>query len=174
MERAAGIVTTNPSSDVSDHAKSLVELADTYVITTDGRALDVYTEAWEMLADPEFDDLRYQLFGTPKMLFPDEPIQPVLARHPMNAVVGDELFVDIEYDIRHDGRVRNVKIVEGNVPNEEKKMLKTYVSRLKYRPRIVEGEFFMTEGLSWHQTFRVLEKVPEPTNVSPVVVGDGS
>ena len=166
MERAASIVSSNPSTDVPEIARSLVTLGDTYLLTNDPRALDEYQKAWDLLSKrPEYEQLRHDLFGRPKRL--SEPVQYVLDRQPTTAEVGVELYVDLEYDIQGDGRVRNVRVLEGNVPNSQKKILRQQISGMKFRPRMVDGEFSVSKGLSLHQTFRVAAaKQPSTVKVS--------
>ncbi len=172
MERALSIVSTHPSTDESDIAKSFVNLADTYIITSDHRAKEVYLQAWQVLADhPEYDELRYELFGKPKRLFPKRRIQPVLNRFPASVQPGHKLFMDLEYDVRSDGRVQNVRVIDSNIPNEQKRVFKGIISKMRFRPRIVDGELFETKGLSLHQIFRVVGQAPSvgiSLNPSPI------
>ena len=162
MERAAHIVSSSQSSDVSDIAQTLVDLGDTYLLTNDRRALDTYLSAWGLLSQrSSYADLRYDLFGTPKRLYPDKPTQFYLTRKPANVEEGEELYVDLEYDIRFDGRVNNIKILEGNVPNSQKKRLKDYLYRVRFRPQIVNGEFTQIERLRLHQTFYLIAEIQD-------------
>lgn len=162
MERVLEIVRGNPATDKADHAKALVALADLYTITTDSRAGDRYLEAWQLLADdPVQEELRYELFARPRRLLPEVPILPVLYRHPVGVEKGDELFVDIEYDIREDGRVRNAAVTDGNVSNSDRKLMRDFVSTMRFRPRLVDGQLIKTEGMSLHQNYRFKEREPE-------------
>lgn len=162
MERALDIVRSNPGTDEADHARALVQLADLYTTTSDNRASKLYKEAWVLLANHEAsDDLRYELFGRPVRLVPEVPVQPVLFRHPVEVEEGNELFVDIQYDIREDGRVRNAQVIDGNVPNAERKLMRDFVSTMRFRPRMLDGELQTTEGMLLHQTYRVRERTPE-------------
>ena len=168
MERALKIVQANPATDRADHARALVALGDLYTTTSDNRASDAYMEAWELLGEEEeLDDLRYELFGRPVRLVPEAPIQPVLFRHPVDVEEGSELFVDIQYDIREDGRVRNSTVIEGNVPNSDRKLMRDFVSTMRFRPRIKDGELTATEGMLLHQTYRVKNREPKASfNIS--------
>lgn len=162
MERALEIVRGNPATDKADHAKALVALADLYTITADTRAGDMYLEAWQLLADdPVQEQLRYELFARPKRLLPEVPIQPVLYRHPVEVEKGNELFVEIQYDIREDGKVRNAVVIEGNVPNSDRKLMRDFVSTMRFRPRIVDGQLARTEGMSLHQNYQIKEHAPD-------------
>lgn len=162
MERALSIVRGNPATDKADHAKALVDLADLYTLTSDSRAGDLYIEAWQLLSDDQAQEqLQYELFARPKRLHPEVPIQPVLFRHPVGVEKGEELFVDIRFDIREDGRVRNAVIQDGNVANSDRKQMRNFVAGMRYRPRVVEGELAETEGMDLHQNYLFKERIPE-------------
>ncbi len=162
MERALDIVTSNPATDKPDHAKALIDLADFYNITSDKRATETYKAAWDLLAsDPNYEDLQYQYFGKPMRLHPETPVRPTLTRHPVDVEKGNELYVDLQYDVMPSGKVDNVRIVDGNVPNSEKRVMRNFVGDMRFRPRIVDGELVPTEGLSLHQVYTVKERIPE-------------
>lgn len=162
MERALSIVESNPGTDVTDHARALVDLGDVYTITADNRAADVYLEAWNLLSDdPDLVEVRNELFGTPTRLFPQQLRVIALDRHPSSVDEGDPLFANVEFSVVDNGRVARVKVLDGNVPNEEKNMLRRHLRSAKFRPRIVDGEVVETEGLMLHQTFEVVKPEPE-------------
>lgn len=162
MERALEIVRTNPATDVADYAKALVSLGDLYTKTSDIRSMEMYKEAWALLSeDPAHEELRYELFGRPARLLPEAPIQPVLFRQPVDVEEGEELFVNIQYDIREDGKVRNSRVLDGNVPNADRKLMRDFVSTMRFRPRIKDGELQRTDGMTLHQTYEVRRKEPQ-------------
>jgi hypothetical protein len=156
MERAMGIVVNHPASDDSDVARSYISLADTYVLTSNRRAKDLYLQAWEILsADPAHEELRYELFGRPKRLHPLKPIDMQIDHFPTGIEPGTKLFIDVEYAVYPNGRVRNIKVLETNISTAETKQFKYFVGEMRYRPRIIEGEIQTTEGLGMYQTFEV-------------------
>ncbi|MBL4681257.1 MAG: hypothetical protein JKY88_11120 [Pseudomonadales bacterium] len=156
MERASQIISDSPTTDITDHVKSLIALGDTYLITQDARSNSIYTQAWNLLDEvPENQSIRDQFFGQPKLLYPDVLIERILTRQPSNTTPSEDLFVDLEYDVRQNGRVRNIQVIESNVPNNEKKLLRNYVSKMRYRPRLVNGQAVTTEGIKLHQIFKV-------------------
>lgn len=173
MERALEIVDKHPATDTIDRAKAIVSLADLYTVTSDARASTLYLEAWGLLSEDEaYLDLRYELFGRPHRLKPEAPISPVLFRQPVEVEIGEELYVDIQYDIREDGRVRNARVMAGNVPNADRKMMRDFVTTMRFRPRITGGVLQVTEELSLHQTYRVRKKSAESSfNISSGVGG---
>lgn len=164
MERAVSIVDANPGTDVTDRARILVDLGDVYTITSDHRADETYLQAWNLLTgadDPALIEVRNELFGTPTRLFPDKIRAIALDRQPSSVEAGNPLYADVEFSVVENGRVSNVKIVDGNVPNEEMNMLRRHLRSAKFRPRIVNGEIVGTEGLMLHQTFEVIDPDPE-------------
>ena len=173
MERALEIVKNDPATDTIDQVRAMVDLADLYTITSDIRGSALYLEAWQLLAEEEaYAELRYELFGRPHRLKPEVPIAPVLARQPVEVEKGNELYVDIQYDIREDGKVRNARVLDGNVPNADRKMMRDFVTGMRFRPRITDGELQITEGMSLHQTYRVRKKKVENSfNISSGVGG---
>jgi tetratricopeptide (TPR) repeat protein len=176
MEKALAIILDNPASDLADQAKAMVSLADLYTKTSNARSSQLYLDAWNLLAeDDAHEDLRYELFGRPLRLVPEVPVQPVLFRHPVEVEKGTELFVDVQYDIRKDGRVRNAKVVDGNVPNGDRKLMRDFVSTMRFRPRIQDGELLSTEGMLLHQTYRVREREPKTSiSISTGTRGSGN
>lgn len=162
MERATDIIINHPGTDVADHARALVELGDMYTITADTRAEEMYLEAWNLLsASEDLMDVRNDLFGTPKRLFPDRIPVIALDRQPISVEEGDPLFANVEYSVVDNGRVARVRVIDGNVPNEKKNMLRRHLRLARFRPRIVDGEMVSTEGLTLHQTFEVVLPDPE-------------
>ena len=168
MQRAYAIVSNHPSSDTADVANALVKLADTYTLTSDTRNVPTYEAAWALLDDtPENEQLRYQLFSIPKRLYPDKTLQPVLSRRPITVPLGEKLFVELEYSVNSTGRVSEAKIIASNVPNEQRKLYRSYVATLKYRPRMAEGSPVKTQGLGMRQTYRVLQSAPGRSETVP-------
>lgn len=162
LERVAEIVQNSSGSDLPDYVRALVDLADAYVVTNDSKAEETYLKAWNLLADkPELADLRNELFGTPKRLHPSSPGVVVLDRRPYDSDEDEDLYVDAEYTVRANGRVTDVNVIDGNVPNQERRSVRHLLTQTRFRPRIVDGELTQTSGLMLHQPFIVEEKKPE-------------
>lgn len=173
LERVAQIVREHPQSDLTDEVRALVELADAYLVTSDSRAEETYLKAWNLIADkPELSNLRNELFGTPERLYPKSPGVIVLDRRPFNTADDESLYVDAEYTVKANGRVSDVNVVDGNVPNADKRSVRNYLTQTRFRPRIVDGELTETTGLMIHQPFIVEEK--DPVNEVSISVGTGS
>jgi len=155
--RSLDIVKNNPDSDPGDHAQALIDLGDLYIITSDERASDAYLEAWEILqATPETQYMAQLAFNTPVRLFPREQSTLYLERMPDAAEPGDELFIDLAYNITTGGRVEQIRVLGKNVPNEQVRLLRQRVKGIRYRPRIENGELVQTEDFELRQQFGVL------------------
>jgi len=164
MERAYNIVAENPATDISDRIKALVGLADLYNISYDRKAGERYLEAWQMLMDhPELTQLRHEVFGAPIRLFPLQRALP-LSRRPMSTEDDAEIYADVVFTIDEDGSTSDVEILESNLPNDDASALRRFVQRrVKYRPRIVDGQLVKTEGMFLHQTYKILQPPPSET-----------
>lgn len=161
MERMAEIVMQNPGADLGDRAKALVDLGDLYIKTEDSRAEETYLKAWSLLKGDQHEELRYELFGRPVRLLPEHNFTPTLTRYPVSAEPGEQLFVALNFNVMSNGRVRQVEVMDSNIPLREQKLTRSAIQLMKYRPRIVNGEMSDTIGLSLHQTFTVSRPQPE-------------
>ena len=155
--RSLDIVSNNPDSDPTDKAQALIDLGDLYIITSDSSASETYLRAWEILqASPETQHLAHSAFDSPIRLFPR--IQPTLflERRPYAANPGDELFIQLTFDVNAFGRVENVRLLEKNVPSEQFRALRQRIKGSRYRPRIKNGELVETKDIELRQLFEVL------------------
>lgn len=156
LTRVLQIVKGDPGSDIPDIVRATVDLADMYVISSDSRAKKTYRKAWDLIADkPDYEDLREELFGTPVRLYPDLMGVIRLSKRPDKAE--DEIFAEVEYTVRADGRVRQITIVDANVANEERRALRSRFSYTRFRPRVVAGETVDTEHMVMRQLYEVVE-----------------
>ena len=111
-----------------------------------------------MQGDPTYARLRANIFGTPTRLYPQVTEVLYLDRAPDALDEGTtELYADIGYTVRADGRVSNIKVLEKNVPNSEVRFLRAKLGNSRFRPRIVEGELLATKNLMIHQIFEVID-----------------
>jgi hypothetical protein len=139
-----------------------------YTITGDGRAREVYLKAWEaMLNDPAYDELRADIFGTPTRLHPELTGVLYLKRKPDAATTQDiELYIDVSYSVKANGRVGDIHLVDKNVPNEQVRYIRAQLADTRFRPRIFDGELVSTENLMIHQTFQVIGDRPVESDIS--------
>ena len=156
LERSLAIIRAHPGSDLSDHARALVDLGDIYVITADDRAAATYLEAWHLLQEtPETRRIANSFFDEPVRLYPPMRLF-YLERFPEAAEAGEPLFVDLVYSVTTQGRVQNVKVLKKNVPNEQARLQRQRMRNTRFRPRIQDANMVRTEGLVMHQTFKVI------------------
>jgi tetratricopeptide (TPR) repeat protein len=157
LERVLEIIVANPGTDVSDHARALVALADIYTITGDGAAAKYYLQAWNLLdTDPVYKDLQASLFATNRRLYPLGGPANGLMKQPMSVEPGNELFIDLDYAIRENGRTYHVTIVDSNLPNAYKRNLQGWFQQARFRPRIEAGVLVGTDDVQLHQVYTVI------------------
>ncbi|MCZ6502272.1 MAG: hypothetical protein O6945_07145 [Gammaproteobacteria bacterium] len=166
LERALSIVDSNPDTDLPDRIKAMIRLADMYTITGDRRAPAIYLQAWEMMQEnATYRQLSAEIFGTPTRLHPEVSGVLYLARKPDAALKGDvELYIDVAYSVRANGRVTNIHLLEKNVPNAQVRYMRARLADTRFRPRILDGELVATENLMIHQTFEVVDSGPVDAN----------
>lgn len=158
LERALSIVDGNPGTDLPDRVRAMISLGDIYTITGDRRAQGIYLEAWQMMQeDSAYRQLSAEIFGSPTRLHPDVPAVLYLSRRPDAALEEDvELYIDVAYSVRANGRVNNIHLLEKNVPNAQVRILRSRLADTRFRPRIIEGELVATDNLMIHQIFEVV------------------
>ena len=161
--RALEIVNSNPNSAQNDRAQAMVDLGDLYIVISDGKAQTTYLEAWTVLQEsPETQTLAASLFGSPVRLYPKKSPVLYLDRIPHAVTSGDELFVNLQYNVSPFGRAEEIKIIDSNVPNEQTRLLRQNLRASRHRPRIHNGELVSTEALQTRQLFVVLNSNPLP------------
>ncbi|MEM7364381.1 MAG: hypothetical protein AAF525_10190 [Pseudomonadota bacterium] len=157
MQEIEGILGNHPDVTPAERAKARVEVADYYNKWNDGRAVKLYREAWDMIADdPVHEIAREELFGTPVRLTHlslAESAFPVRTR-PLLAQ-GEDIYSEVSYTVTADGRVRSVETVGGNVTIRDANPLRLRMARIKYRPRFVDGEPVSTLGVIHTQAYHV-------------------
>jgi hypothetical protein len=168
LERVLSIVESNPETDLPDRIAAMVGLGDIYTITGDTRASEVYLQTWQLMQENEQQkQLSTEIFGSPTRLYPEGSRVLYLDRRPDAAAEEDvELYVDVEYSISGSGRVKNIQLLDKNVPNAQVRNLRSRLSATRFRPRIIDGELVATESLMVHQTYQVIGSNPSEKNVS--------
>ena len=163
LERALFIIESNPTTNLPDRVEAIIRMGDLYIRTSDDRAGETYLRAWNLMEEnPDYDWLKRQAFGAPTRLYPREQRIAYIDRRPKNVNADEELFIVAEYMVRTDGKVRDVKLLDNNVPSTQRRRLRTQLSAARFRPRIVNGELVNTENLILRQSFRVANEVEAP------------
>jgi tetratricopeptide (TPR) repeat protein len=164
LERVLEIILANPGTDTSDHARALVALADIYTITGDAAAAEHYLQAWNLLnADVVYQDLQTTLFSTNRRLYPLGSPPNGLMKQPMSVEPGNELYVDLGYAIRENGRTHKVRVIDSNLPNAYKRNIQTWFQQARFRPRIEAGTLMGTNDLQLHHVYTVIGPLPPPS-----------
>ncbi len=168
LERVVRIISSDPMTDVAEHAVALIDLADTYTITGNRKAEKTYLAAWDLLSQsPELTNQRDEIFNSVTRISPMAPLYNVIARRPTKAEEGEEIFVDVTYSVRPDGRASDISLLNSNAQVDQKKKVRLWLRDSRFRPRINDGALVLTEGLTFRQTFKVLEQVSDQSADAP-------
>ncbi|HJP03948.1 MAG: energy transducer TonB [Gammaproteobacteria bacterium] len=148
LKQAIRINEASPEPDPVLTADILIELGDNYSIFGSMRdARRVYKSAWQILSEEDEAKKHHDnYFGSPVGIraeyLPDV--------HPSRSKTRQQLredpdafssgYVSVSYDINENGRVKNVTVLESEPPGLIDKRIKILVSRIGYRPRMVDGE----------------------------------
>ncbi len=160
LERTLAIIEANPDTGIPDRLKAMIQLADLYTISNDRRAWDMYRAAWALTESaPDKEQLQADIFGEPKRLHPQIPGTLYLDQRP-NAAIADinaDLFIDFGFVVTASGRVKNIEVIEANVPFFEIRYLRALLAIARYRPRIEDGALVDTQNLVMRQRFSIVE-----------------
>ena len=174
LERVVKIISSHPVTDIPEHAVSLINLADTYTINGNRNAGETYLKAWDLLSEtPELTTLRNNIFSSVTRISPTTSPYNIIARRPSKTKEGEEIFIKAMFSVRPDGRVSDINLIESNAPVDQKKMIRLWLRSSKFRPRIEDRVFVLTEGLTTYQTFQVLdeETAEQPEQPAPLPTG---
>lgn len=154
MLRANRIIQENPDASESAKARSLVDLADTFMVTGDDRAADYYRQAWDMMAGTsELLAMRKQLMEKPVWLF---PVRHTIAIDSVPSGVDpqDILYVDARFSVMPDGDLANIVVTDANVPYENQVRFRHYLkSNVTYRPAFADGKAVETDNVTVRQRY---------------------
>ena len=160
LQRSVEIINTSPNQDLADRARALVDLGDLYIITSDRQAGATYLRAWSSLQESETTrKLADELFSLPVRLMPEYMPTLLLKRLPDGVEAENELFIDFEYTITTEGRVKQVKVLDRNVSNEQVRLMREKIKRARYRPGIEMGKIVQTDGFRFRQRFAVSDRL---------------
>ena len=134
-------------------ARALVHAGDIHMILGDQQAFSAYREAWQLLEqDP---DLQGSLLGTPVRLKPASVETAFLARKPESTNHNDPLYVHFGFTVRENGRPAKVQTLYSNVFAEQRRVSRSRLMRMIFRPRFKAGVAVPTAGFEHVQPFRV-------------------
>lgn len=84
------------------------------------------------------------------------PSAALRTRH-LDADESEELFVEVEFTVRADGRVVDEKVIDHGPGRSDVQETLGSLRAARFRPRIVEGRSIATEGVRFRQAFRRLK-----------------
>ena len=152
QQRIIDIIRGDPGSDVGDVARAMVTLGDTLILWDDANAVATYKAAWAAIPpEASFDRLRNELFGRPVKLNPRTEIPLKLRKRPWRTE--GETYAEIVYRVHGNGRPTGFDIIETTAPPRANRYLLGKLYEARFRPRMVDGEVVVTEGLIWHQDY---------------------
>ncbi len=153
LRRALEIAENQDEPDSLLIAEILVDIGDwTVAFSKVGPTGDEYRRAWALLGELEnSEELREEWF--------DEPVY-VLRENPSNRGLGDENdegalpgHVLITFDVTDSGRTANVAVIESVPPGLKDDSTARAINRSRFRPRMVDGELVVSQGLARNFTF---------------------
>ena len=156
-ERVLRIIENNPATDTQDRVNAIIRLGDLYTLTSDSRAPELYLRAWKLIQESEeYKEQRINIFARPLRLWPRAQRMIYLDKRPTTANDSDkELFIEVEYAVKPNGRVSNIRLLTKNVPNNEVRRLRTHLYETRFRPKIIQGKIVETSKLVFRQRFLV-------------------
>ena len=139
-------------------AAVLVDLGDwQLVVERPDRARPYLVRAASLLPDSGSvargiaNPLRYPV----QLLYRPPPAARRLRDQPLALVT--EVSATAEFTVTADGRVTDVRTVEGDAGEVQAASFKTALGKAIYRPRLVDGEPVATENVRYRETFRTMK-----------------
>ena len=139
-------------------AAVLVDLGDWHLIAErPDRARPLLVRAASLLpgAGSVAEGTAHPLSYPVQLLYRPPPAARRLRDQP--AAVVTEVFATAEFTVTADGRVKDVRIVEGDANETQGASFKTALGKAIYRPRFADGEPVATENVRVRETFRTMK-----------------
>ncbi|MEM1411529.1 MAG: hypothetical protein AAGH19_04150 [Pseudomonadota bacterium] len=146
--KAAESVAANPQATPQQKAEALAQLADWHLTFGKvGDARRTYGEAWQLLASTaELEDAQFY-FGTPTPVrfLNQTPLKPGT----QEAMPKEGL--DVTMTVTKTGSVLNVRVANSadELPNSQVRAIKSALKRLRFRPRVDQGQTAETREFLW-------------------------
>lgn len=148
--KAIEALKADPSITPQELAEALANQADWYLVFGyTGKARNLYTEAWQVLAQGvENPELAESFLGQPRPMHFVEPTPAFVAELPPEL---QELSVDVSMTVTTYGEVRYVKVE--NPPEalskQQIEVIRREVMETPFRPAMKTGEIITTEKFIW-------------------------
>ncbi|MDP7315151.1 MAG: hypothetical protein QF715_10270 [Pseudomonadales bacterium] len=143
------LLETSPPAN-TELVRYLLFISDMFIQIKDHeRAQVLYEKVYKLLKDEGHDLQIKLLFEEPKLLSPRGLFRPMpLDRKPAADGPGVELFADYTYSVSKNGRAKNVRIANANVPIVSQRLFKYLLREAIFRPRLMGGELVQTDDLA--------------------------
>jgi len=153
LRRALEIALGQPEPDKLMVAEILVDIGDWSVAFSKvGPTGEEYLQAWQLLGELENGAaLRTAWFDEPSYVFRENPSNRGISSPKDPGVLPGHVL--ITFDVTEFGRTTNVTVIESMPPGLKDDSTARAISRSRFRPRIVAGEFVSVRGQARNFTF---------------------
>lgn len=154
LQRAVGLQVRRAEQgrgSLLETAEALSRLADWYLLFDRPQtAMNTYRQIWELLEDNDgvqADEFFDEVQVLPR--FTTFPEQRLLAMEEQQPGYIQRGYMDVQLNVTRLGRARNVKVIGGDpvIPEEMESRFNRNVGRMRFRPRMEEGEPVGTEDV---------------------------
>jgi hypothetical protein len=154
LERAVAILSRHADTHAAEYHETLLELGDWHQLADHHKsALKSYRALWRSLHAGEAAVGRTDLLDTPEALLGGHAGNVRLRRPPTDRDRLVKYTVDLDFDVTRAGRVKDVRVVESNAPQDlQMKMVRDF-KQTRFRPRFDAGEPVDTTDLYQRQNF---------------------
>lgn len=146
INRIVSIYEADEQADPIKLIESKVQLGDWYMLwDRPSAAMDNYQEAFAAMSDDQqLVQTRDEVFGQAVAL-PDMPMLQAKAHDPNNP----HDYVLVQFDVSARGTARNIKILESKPADSvgNRATVRRNLKKAKFRPKIVDGQAVVTEGI---------------------------
>ncbi|HEX5420161.1 MAG TPA: energy transducer TonB [Gammaproteobacteria bacterium] len=152
LRSALEIASQQPSPDPLATAELLRDIGDWQVAFAAGPPdLSYYRKAWQELGSVKNGaELRKQWFQRLEYVFEEPPNQEGLSNDP-SAAKG---YVLITFDLDSNGQTHNVEVLKSSPPGLKDEAFTRAVSRSRYRPFMLDGEFVSQQQVQLRFNYR--------------------
>lgn len=157
LQRALNILDAHPDTTPTLLTDTLIQLGDWYQVKHQPeKALVYYKRAAQLAAN--VDNTSAEAAASP-LSFPVRvyyPVPPLAMRNrqlPRDQV--DEKFVEVQFTVTDLGNVENARVVDQNGTQRQVSEALEAIRASRYRPKFVNGEPVVTEGVVVREVFRM-------------------
>ena len=161
LKRALEILEAQPEPDVLQIARVLRDIGDWNVAFSKiGPSGDEYRRAWSLLNEIEDGDaLQRRWFFEPDYVLHEYPSRRGLADEGEPGALPGHVLV--AFDVLPSGRTQNVRVLESVPPGMKDETSARSIARSRFRPRMIDGEPVLTEGVARDFTFHYTPKASD-------------